>query len=48
MLPVTLSTQSPLTTNRKRIRPPRWLHLALLSAGGVLVLHSLALKKPGT
>jgi hypothetical protein len=44
---VTLSAQNPLSTNRKRIRPPRWLHYALLSIGGVLMLHSLAMKKPG-
>ena len=47
-LPVTLSAQNPLSANRKRIRPPRWLHYALLSVGGVLMLHSVAMKKPGT
>lgn len=29
------------------ITPPTWIGWALLSAGGVLILHSLAMKKPG-
>ena len=32
----------------KTIRPPEALSWGLLSAGTVLVLHSLAMKKPGT
>jgi hypothetical protein len=32
---------------KKEIRPPRWLAWALMSIGGVLVLHSLAMRKPG-
>jgi hypothetical protein len=32
---------------RHTIRPPNWLGFALLSVGSVLVLHSLAMKKPG-
>jgi hypothetical protein len=32
----------------KTIRPPEALSWGLLSAGAVLVLHSLAMKKPGT
>jgi hypothetical protein len=32
----------------KTIRPPEWLSWGLLSTGAVLVLHSLAMKKPGT
>ncbi|HOA53112.1 MAG: hypothetical protein WBH86_12855 [Thermogutta sp.] len=31
----------------KTIRPPEWLGYAVLSAGSVLVLYSLALPKPG-
>ena len=32
---------------RKVIRPPQWLGWALISVGSVLVLHSLAMQKPG-
>ena len=32
---------------RKVIHPPQWLGYALLSIGSVLVLHSLAMPKPG-
>lgn len=32
----------------KVIRPPEWLGWCLISVGAVLVLHSLAMKKPGT
>jgi len=46
-LPVSLAAQSGLTP-RKRVRPPRWIAWAMISVGGVLVLHSLAMKKPGT
>jgi len=31
---------------RKTVQPPQWLGWALLSVGGVLVLHSLAMPKP--
>ncbi|MGE0607406.1 MAG: hypothetical protein AB7O62_09955 [Pirellulales bacterium] len=31
---------------RKSIRPPDWIGWALISVGSVLVLHSLAMKKP--
>ncbi|MGB9690445.1 hypothetical protein [Thermogutta sp.] len=31
----------------KTVRPPEWLGYAMLSAGSVLVLYSLALPKPG-
>ncbi len=34
-------------TPRHTIRPPNWLGFALISVGSVLVLHSLAMKKPG-
>jgi hypothetical protein len=31
---------------RKTIRPPEWLGWCLMSVGGVLILHSLAMPKP--
>ena len=39
------ASQAPL--GNKRIDVPPWLGYSLLSIGGVLVLYSLALKKPG-
>jgi len=32
---------------RKVLEPPEWLGWCLMSVGAVLVLHSLALQKPG-
>lgn len=46
-LPVSLAHQTGMAP-RKRVRPPRWIAWALISVGGVFVLHSLAMKKPGT
>jgi hypothetical protein len=34
-------------TPRRTIRPPGWLGFALMSVGAVLILHSLAMKRPG-
>lgn len=34
-------------TPRRSVRPPQWLGWALISMGSVLILHSLAMKKPG-
>ena len=31
----------------KSLKPPQWLGWSLLSIGSVLILHSLAMKKPG-
>ncbi len=31
----------------KTLRPPEWLGWSLLSFGSVLILHSMAMKKPG-
>jgi hypothetical protein len=45
-LPVAMAARSPMPIQRKRIRPPRWLALSLISVGAVLVLHSFAMKKP--
>lgn len=36
----------PLAPRTITIKPPKWLGWALLSFGGVLVLHSLAMPKP--
>ncbi len=32
---------------QKVVQPPEWLGWCLMSVGGVLVLHSLAMRKPG-
>jgi hypothetical protein len=34
-------------TQRRTLRPPPWLGYALMSIGAVLILHSLAMKRPG-
>ncbi|MEX0586895.1 MAG: hypothetical protein WD176_09635 [Pirellulales bacterium] len=31
----------------RTVKPPEWLGWALISIGSVLILHSLAMKKPG-
>ncbi|MBX3411287.1 MAG: hypothetical protein KF708_01115 [Pirellulales bacterium] len=31
----------------KTVRPPEWLGYSLMSIGSVLILHSLAMKRPG-
>lgn len=33
---------------KKVIHPPEWLGWCLISVGSVLILHSLAMKRPGT
>lgn len=33
---------------QKTVRPPEWLGYSLMSIGSVLILHSLAMRKPGT
>jgi hypothetical protein len=33
---------------RRTVRPPTWLGYALMSIGAVLILHSLAMKRPGS
>lgn len=32
---------------QKTIQPPEWIGWCLMSVGGVLILHSLAMRKPG-
>jgi hypothetical protein len=44
-LPTLVAAQAPVA--KHRLRPPRWLGWSLVSMGSVLVLYSLALKKPG-
>jgi hypothetical protein len=46
-LPASLAASNGMAP-RKRVRPPRWIAWAMISFGGVFVLHSLAMKKPGT
>jgi hypothetical protein len=40
-----VAAQAPVA--KHRLQRPRWLGYSLLSVGGVLVLYSLVLKKPG-
>ena len=44
--PLFLASVGP--TPRKSIKPPPWLGFAMISVGSVLILHSLAMKKPGS
>jgi hypothetical protein len=34
-------------TPRRTLKPPPWVGYAVMSVGAVLVLHSLAMKRPG-
>ena len=43
---VAFSSDSGLVPN-KVLRPPRWLGWCLISVGAVLMLHSLAMPRPG-
>ena len=43
----TLSLATSTTGARKVIVPPEWLGWCLASVGAVLILHSLAMPKPG-
>lgn len=42
---LTLASAGP--TPRRTLRPPAWLGYSLMSIGAVLILHSLAMKRPG-
>jgi len=33
---------------QKTVRPPAWLGLAFISIGAILILHSFAMRAPGT
>jgi hypothetical protein len=37
-----------LSPSQRTVSVPRWLGLSLISVGAVLVLHSWAMKKPGS
>jgi hypothetical protein len=43
----TLLASAPLPGTTHRLHPPKWLGWSLVSLGSVLILYSLALKKPG-
>ena len=44
-LPSLLAAHAPLA--KHRLAPPGWLGFSFVSVGSVLILYSLALKKPG-
>jgi len=44
---VALATAAPVFKPRHPITPPVWVGWSFISVGSVLVLHSLAMKKPG-
>lgn len=35
-------------SSQKVIRPPEWLGWCMISVGSVLILHSLAMRRPGS
>lgn len=37
----------PIIRNSKTVHPPEWLGWVLISMGSVLILHSLAMPRPG-
>lgn len=41
------SLQTAAPVSRRIVKPPRWLGFMMLSVGAVLVLHSLAMPRPG-
>jgi hypothetical protein len=45
--PAPTTTLVAVAPARKVVRPPTWLGWSLMSVGSVLILHSLAMKKPG-
>lgn len=44
---VAVAESTPGAAAKRTIKPPQWLGWALISMGSVLVLHSLAMPKPG-
>jgi len=43
--PTLMASQAPI--HKHPLTPPPWIGWAFISVGSVLILHSLALKKPG-
>ncbi len=41
------SFQTAPPSTRREVKPPRWLGFMMISVGAVLVLHSLAMPRPG-
>lgn len=41
-----LPDEGPISTAQRTLKPPRWLGWAFISLGAVLILHSLAMKRP--
>jgi hypothetical protein len=52
MASVSATTQTLMQSDapivKKTVQPPDWIGWSLISLGAVLVLHSWAMKKPGT
>ncbi|PQO38468.1 hypothetical protein [Blastopirellula marina] len=44
---VAAAAEQAQVAQKRTIKPPQWMGWALISMGGVLVLHSLAMPKPG-
>jgi hypothetical protein len=44
-LPTLFAAQAPIA--KKKLEPPKWIGWAMVSVGSVLILQSLAMKKPG-
>lgn len=42
-----IPADTPTLSPRKEIKPPAWIGWALMSIGSVLILHSLAMTRPG-
>ena len=42
------NTAAPMMVAKRPVRPPKWLGWLLLSIGGVLVLHILAMPRPAS
>lgn len=43
---VSFASNAPTLGQRKVIRPPDWIGWCMISVGAVLILHSLAMRKP--